>query len=197
MPPRNQKPSDYPKLDIPKTTAKRERTSGNRNTAKELDMKTGEFLPGHGTRSMNSGVIPEVKLNWIKVTGLKRAFLYAYAECGSLIIACNLANVHPSTVRQWLARDAEFTEAYDTATDNAVAILEMEARRRALEGSDRLLEFLLKSLRPEVYREKYEIKQEISTDYIIDLSRPTPAESNQALLSDGAPENVLGDDLSL
>jgi hypothetical protein len=146
---------------------------------------------------MNSGVIPEVKLNWIKVTGLKRAFLYAYAECGSLIIACNLANVHPSTVRQWLARDAEFTEAYDTATDNAVAILEMEARRRALEGSDRLLEFLLKSLRPEVYREKYEIKQEISTDYIIDLSRPTPAESNQALLSDGTTENVLGDDLSL
>lgn len=189
--PRASKPSDLPKLDLPKPTAKRERLSGNRNTSKELDMKTGEFLPGHGKRSKDHGLIPEVKLNWIKVTGLKRAFLIAYAECGSLITACNIANIHPSSVRSWLVQDTEFLSEFDTATDNAVAMLEMEARRRALEGSDRLLEFLLKSLRPEVYRERYEIKQEIATDYIIDLSGPTPAESNQALLSDGAPEIIL------
>jgi hypothetical protein len=160
-------------------------------------MKTGEFLPGHGKRSKDHGLIPEVKLNWIKVTGLKRAFLIAYAECGSLITACNVANVHPSNVRSWLTQDTEFLAEFDTATDNAVAMLEMEARRRALEGSDRLLEFLLKSLRPEVYRERYEIKQEIATDYIIDLSGPTPAESNQALLSDGAATIILADGSTL
>jgi hypothetical protein len=189
--PRTSKPSDLPKLDLPQPTAKRESLSGNRNGSKELDMKTGEFLPGRGKRAKDHGIIPEVKLHWIKVTGLKRAFLIAYAECGSFITACNIANVHPSSVRGWLNKDPEFLTEFDMATDNAVAMLEMEARRRALEGSDRLLEFLLKSLRPEVYRERYEIKQEIATDYIIDLSGPAPAESNQALLSDGAPEIIL------
>lgn len=185
------RPSDLPKLDLPKPTAERQSFSGHGNTSRELDMKTGEFLPGRGKRAKEHGVIPEVKLTWIRVTGLKRAFLIAYAQCGSFITACNIANVHPANVRQWLDKDPEFLAEFDTATDNAVALLEMEARRRALEGSDRLLEFLLKSLRPEVYRERYEIKQEIATDYIIDLSGPTPAESNQALLSDGAPEIIL------
>jgi hypothetical protein len=100
-------------------------------------------------------------------------------------MACNYANIHPSAVKQWLANDNDFRNDYDVATDMAVAILENEARRRALAGSDRLLEFLLKSLKPDVYRERYEVKQEIAGDYIIDISNPnqtliTPAIDNTA-----------------
>jgi hypothetical protein len=177
---KNSIPSDYPKLDMPKATGERRRGQGaygivNKNGQREYaDTMVNAHKPIEQLKSYKE---------WTRVKGLKRTLIAHYSECGSLIIACNLTNIHPSTVKQWLVHDEEFREDYDVATDMAVAILEHEARRRALEGSDRLLEFLLKSLKPEVYRERYEVKQEVSGDYIIDLSPPnglSAAESETA-----------------
>ena len=187
------KPADYPQLDIPKLDVNAPDLRGHGNMQRVLDTKTGEYLPNKGRYATAQGVLSEPKLLWIKAQGLKRAFLIAYAECGSLITACNLANVHPTTVRGWLRNDELFLEEFDTATDNAVSMLEMEARRRALAGSDRLLEFLLKSLRPEVYRERYEVKQEISTDYIIDISQPDTSPDYKTFTSDSSSEIILGE----
>ncbi len=44
------------------------------------------------------------------------------------------------------------------ALDQSVEDLEAEARRRAREGSDVLLIFLLKANRPEKYRERHEVR---------------------------------------
>lgn len=126
---------------------------------------------------------------WARTKGLKRTFIAYYADCGVMSIACAYADVSPKTVKKWLDHDADFRLDYDDATDMAVGILEHEARRRALAGSDRLLEFLLKSLRPEVYRERYEVKQEVAGDYIIDISNPGQTTVTSAI--HGAADDVL------
>lgn len=126
---------------------------------------------------------------WARTKGLKRTFIAYYADCGVLSMACAYANVNPQTVKKWLASDPDFQQDYDDATDMAVGILEHEARRRALAGSDRLLEFLLKSLRPEVYRERYEVKQEVAGDYIIDISNPNQTAITSAI--HGPTDDIL------
>jgi hypothetical protein len=175
---------EYPKHELPKITTPQVRGAGQAGKSNTLD-KDGK----RRNLEMVNGHKPVEQLEsykqWSKVQGLKRTFIAYYSDCGSLIIACNYANIHPSSVKQWLANDDDFRNDYDVATDMAVAILEHEARRRALAGSDRLLEFLLKSLKPDVYRERYEVKQEIAGDYIIDISNPnqtliTPAIDNTA-----------------
>lgn len=186
---------DMPKAgDMPQPTTKRVRNAGLAGASNLLD-KDGkrrnlELVNGHKPIEQL-----ESYKQWSKVNGLKRTFIAHYSECGSLIIACNLTNIHPSSVKMWLANDEDFRNDYDVATDMAIAILEHEARRRALAGSDRLLEFLLKSLKPEVYRERYEVKQEIAGDYIIDISNPS-----QTLIApsiDSASADVLDEPLTV
>lgn len=186
---------DMPKVgDMPQPTAKRIRNAGLAGASNLLD-KDGnrrnlELVNGHKPIEQL-----ESYKQWSKVNGLKRTFIAHYSECGSLIIACNLTNIHPASVKMWLANDEDFRDDYDVATDMAIAILEHEARRRALAGSDRLLEFLLKSLKPEVYRERYEVKQEIAGDYIIDISNPS-----QTLIApsiDSASADVLDEPLTV
>lgn len=54
-------------------------------------------------------------------------------------------------------RSEEFALQWEEALQDAIDVLESEARRRALGQSDTLLIFLLKSHRPEVYRENYHV----------------------------------------
>lgn len=181
-----------PNTDKPKNTAPREtrKTSGNRNTSRFIDPKTGEFLEGVERR----GALEEHEAykTWMRVKGTKKSFIAAFSECGNISIACNIVGIHPMSIYGWLRNDEEFNEDYNVAVDFAVAALEMEARRRALEGSDRLLEFLLKSLKPEVYRERYEVKQEVSADYVIDIS-PRSSNDSDTFRLDVTPTDVSGE----
>lgn len=61
-------------------------------------------------------------------------------------------------------RDEDFAVAWHEALDDACDELESEARRRALAGSDQLLMFLLRSHRPERYRENYRVEHSGSAD---------------------------------
>lgn len=170
------KASDIEHLNLPKIENPPRKFTGNNNQSKQLNLKDGTRKGGQ-----KSGQAPVEHLesykNWMTVQGLKKAFIAAYSECGNIIIACNITGIHPRNVTAWRRSDEVFSEDFDYATDMAVSLLEQEARRRALDGSDRLLEFLLKSLRPEIYRERYEFKQEVSTDYIIDISPQSEAEN--------------------
>ena len=116
----------------------------------------------------------------------KRAFLAAYAECGNVTHAAELAGVSRRSHVDWM-KDPAYVEAFRAAEDQAADKLEKEARRRAIEGlerikfgrngeplvnphtgqpytareySDTLLIFLLKGIRPEKYREN--VRQEIT-----------------------------------
>ena len=106
----------------------------------------------------------------------KRGFLAAFRETGNVRLACEAAEVGRSSHYRWLDEDPEYREGFGLAKEDAADILEAEAKRRAVEGveeptgwykgvpggyvrrySDVLLIFLLKGLRPEVYRERMEV----------------------------------------
>ena len=64
----------------------------------------------------------------------KRAFLAAYAECGTVTHAAEIAGISRRMVQYWKKDDPEFAEAFRVATEKAADRLEQEARRRAIEG---------------------------------------------------------------
>jgi hypothetical protein len=114
----------------------------------------------------------------------KRSFLGAFSETGNVSRAAGIAGITRKTHTNWLKADAVYAEAFDEASEAAADLLELEARRRAHDGvmrvkfhsrsgrplidprtkkfyaeheySDTLLIFLLKGLRPDKYREKFE-----------------------------------------
>lgn len=108
----------------------------------------------------------------------KRAFIAAYAECGTITKAAEVAGIARQTHYDWLKADSEYVKACDAAYEQAGERLEQEARRRAVEGvkkpvfyqgkecgvvneySDTLLIFLLKGAKPEKYKER--ISNEVS-----------------------------------
>lgn len=98
----------------------------------------------------------------------KRALLVAYAGTGNVRAAAHAAGVSRQAHYQWFANDAAYKEAFQEATEDAADVLEQVAWHRATVGwqdkppSDTLLIFLLKGLRPQKYRERYDVRGEIA-----------------------------------
>ena len=107
----------------------------------------------------------------------RRAFLAAFRETGNVRLACEVAKVGRSSHYRWLEMHPEYRKAFELAKEEAGDILEAEVFRRAVEGvekpvgwykgqpggyvreySDTLLIFYLKTLRPEKYRERVEMR---------------------------------------
>ncbi len=102
-------------------------------------------------------------------------FLASYRKCGNITKAAKATRVDRSTVYARRESDPEFEKAMLAAQEEAVDLLEEEARRRAADGSvkpvfyqgkqvatvreysDTLLIVLLKANRPEKYRERADI----------------------------------------
>lgn len=101
-------------------------------------------------------------------------FLAALRATGNIQYACDAAGVTrrgASYARQTNAEfDREWRDALETATD----ALELEARKRALAGSDQLLMFMLKANRPAKFRERIQVDhrliQRLAAEYEIDES---------------------------
>ena len=84
----------------------------------------------------------------------KAAFLEAFRTTGNVSGSARAAGMHRRTHYDWLEADAEYAVEFRDAKEDAIEHLEGVARERAVNGSDVLMIFLLKSLRPEVYRER-------------------------------------------
>jgi len=91
------------------------------------------------------------------------AFLAAFAEAGSVATACRAAGINRSTVYRERQRDEQFAVAWADTEEGVTDMLEAEALRRAMDGSDRLLMVLLRARRPEVYREGARAAQRSTT----------------------------------
>lgn len=113
-------------------------------------------------------------------TPKKGAFLEEFARSGNIAHAAKIAGIGRQTHYDWinpeLSKDAEeYRAMFEDAKHDAIAVLELEARRRATDGvvrikfhkgerfeelqySDTLLIFLLKGNAPEKYRERYEVQ---------------------------------------
>jgi hypothetical protein len=104
-------------------------------------------------------------------------FLKALADTGNVKAACHVAGVARPTVYEHRHKDESFAAAWETAIEESVDLLEIEARRRAVKGTDKpifhrgkqvasvkeysdtLLIFLLKANRPEKYRDNYKLNE--------------------------------------
>lgn len=102
----------------------------------------------------------------------KNAFLAAYALCGNITKAAECATIPRMTHYDWLKSDEAYAAAFEEAKQEACDHLEAEARRRAVEGtekpvfykgeecgtireySDTLLMFLMKGAMPEKYKDR-------------------------------------------
>jgi hypothetical protein len=68
--------------------------------------------------------------------------------------AATIAGVSRWTAWRWKKNDPEFAKQYDDMRKIGVEHLVKEAERRAMHGSDRLLEFLLCNYAPERFKRK-------------------------------------------
>lgn len=106
----------------------------------------------------------------------REPFLAALRDGGIVRYACAAAGVNHTTVYALAKEDPTFAADFAAAREDAIQVLEKEARRRAVEGtdrpvyqggelvgyvrefSDRLLEFVLKGARPEIYRDNVRVE---------------------------------------
>lgn len=109
------------------------------------------------------------------VKAQKARYLKAVARTGTLTAGCRAARVSPNTVYAWREHDTEFSLAEQQMRNALADALEEEAVRRAWRGvnkpvfqggtlvghvrefSDTLLIFMLKAVRPEKYRERFDV----------------------------------------
>ena len=84
-------------------------------------------------------------------------FLSLYAQTGNVTASARACGITKHPVYKRRTAEPEFARRMDEARELAIEALEAEARRRALDGSDVLLIFLLKALKPEMYRESIRI----------------------------------------
>ena len=110
----------------------------------------------------------------------KEIFLDALRDTCNVTLAAKAAGFSSGAFYQHRQRDPLFAERWQEAEAEGVDLLEAEAHRRAFEGndepvfykgmecgyvrkySDSLTMFLLKAHRPDKYRERSEVKQELS-----------------------------------
>ncbi len=97
------------------------------------------------------------------MTPEKETMLRLYRELGTITSACEGTGITRQTHYNWLDNDAEYKAAIKSMDEDCAILLEDAAKKRALDGSDTLLIFLLKAARPEKYRERTEIKHDFTT----------------------------------
>jgi hypothetical protein len=108
------------------------------------------------------------------------------ATAGNVSKAAQAAKISRSTAYEHKSKDADFSKAWDNIEEAVTDAMEQELYRRAVKGvpepvfhkgeivakvrkySDRLLEFGLKSKRPEKYRERFDVNQNIAA--MLDLN---------------------------
>ena len=94
----------------------------------------------------------------IRTIATRTAFLSALAEGGNVRDACRRLGINRQSLYPWKANDPAFASDWDRALVLGAEALEDEARRRAKNGSDILLMFLLRALKPEKFRDRIVVK---------------------------------------
>jgi hypothetical protein len=77
-----------------------------------------------------------------------------YGETGDVRAAARAARMSLATHYRMLAESGPYAAQFDFARAQMIDELEAEAFRRALNGSDELLAFLLRAWLPEMYRDR-------------------------------------------
>lgn len=115
----------------------------------------------------------------------KPKFLEAMRGTATVTEACRAVNIHRTTAYKARQQDEAFAVAWADVEEESTEKLESVAVQRAKDGSDTLMIFLLKSRRPQKYRENVKIEHggEIRTD-LDELSRDQLRERARVLLGE-------------
>lgn len=110
-----------------------------------------------------------------KKDSAKYPFLLSYYKYRTITPACIENGIAYSQYKAWFRDDPEFAEACSSIQDKIVNELEDAGFKRALKGSDSLLQFFLRALRSDTYSERKEITGKggapLTLGGSIDLSR--------------------------
>lgn len=82
-------------------------------------------------------------------------FLEGFVRSGTVTGGCAHARIHRATAYRERERDPRFAAAWADVESQVTDKLEARALELALGGECRLLEFLLKARKPEMYRERH------------------------------------------
>jgi hypothetical protein len=93
-------------------------------------------------------------------------FLEHFRNSGNVREAAEAAGVDRSTPYRTAERDPAFAAKWTAAGEDAADVLEFEARRRALAGSDALLMSLLRAFRPDRYGETRNVHVEVRREAV-------------------------------
>lgn len=111
-------------------------------------------------------------------------FLDAFAAIGTIAGAAQAASVGRRTHYGWMANDPDYRARFEAARDELVDSLEQEAIRRARDGvvkgvyhngtliatehqySDTLLIFLLKANRPDKFKDRIGVTQDVTVTHV-------------------------------
>lgn len=124
------------------------------------------------------------------------------AQCCEFIVACQYAGVAYQTAKAWRSSNDEFRAMLEDAAERRTQLLEREAWRRALAGSDTLMCFMLKAARPAVYRDNVSVELTGPGGAPLELGDATRAARILALLEAAkhealeAPHTALQDDIA-
>lgn len=106
-------------------------------------------LPVENVADAERTIRPSTKTLW------RPAFLKVLANTGNIRASCQAAGIsRPEALRAY-ERSPKFRKEWDEAMEDAADALAALAWKRAREGSDPMLMFLLRAVRPETYRENY------------------------------------------
>lgn len=101
----------------------------------------------------------------VRTAKKREQFLAALRSNGTVFSACQAAGIGRTAAYEWRAADESFRAAWDEALEDATDQLEHEAVRRATDGSDTLLIFLLKANRPEKYRDNTNVTMKATHEH--------------------------------
>lgn len=136
----------------------------------------------------------------------KPLFLSTLQATGIVRLAAKAANIDKSTAYDHKKSDKAFEAQWVEAVEDSIELLEAEARRRALHGTDKpvfqggkqvgtireysdtLAIFLLKAHRPTVYRERWQIEQNVNVVHSGSVTMQTDDQLKRIIDSEGAEE---------
>ena len=122
------------------------------------------------------GIVPNQSEIYKNTTARKRAFLVAYAKCGTVTSAARSIGINPATPYDWLKHNnddfkANFEQAKQSFADSLESLAFERVQTR--DTNDVLLITLLNAHKPEKYRPNTQGSNDQATEVIAKLTKLT------------------------
>lgn len=92
-------------------------------------------------------------------TQQKAKFLHKLGKLGTVLSAAKAAGIGRSTAYEWRDEDEQFRKDWAASVEDNTELLEQTLFQRAIDGDTTAAIFMLKAMKPQKYRERYEFIQ--------------------------------------